>query len=102
MKTRDIEANVKVQDENGNTVSTINAKAQYKEPESIKEFCESSLWDAETKLRIVQYGLNTLEQSKLRSQNNFGPIVKKMVEAGICRTHREAFETLIRMKNANQ
>lgn len=101
MKIREIEANVKVVDETGSIVSTVNAKGKYQEPESWQEVLTMKLSESE-KLRVFNYGLNTLEQSKLRSENNFGPIVKKMVDAGIFSTHKEAFEHLIHLKNAKK
>jgi hypothetical protein len=98
MKTREIEANVKILDDAGNVVNTVNAKGSYQEPENVSEFMSMKLSDDE-KLRIICYGLNTIKQSELRSQNNFGPIVKKLVEAGFFKTHKEAFEHLIALKN---
>ena len=99
MKVKEIEANIKIQDELGNVVSVVTAKGTYSEPESVEEFLKMNL-DEDTKLRVIQYGLNTIRGGELRASNNYSPVVKKMVEMGIFKTHREAFEHLIALKNA--
>jgi hypothetical protein len=102
MKVREIEANVKIADDSGSIVSVINAKGKYSEPETWDEVLDSKSFSNDEKLRIFNYGLNTLEQSKLRSQNNLGPVCKKLVDAEIFTTHKEAFEHLIHLKNAKK
>ena len=99
MKIREIEANIKIQDEKGNTLSVINAKGKYQEPESVQEFLQMKMSEEE-KVRIISYGLNTIHQAELRSQNNLSTAAKKLVDCGIFSTVKEAFEHLIHLKNA--
>ena len=100
MKTKEIVANIKVEDELGKVISVIEAKGSYSEPESIEEFMSMNGISQEDKLRVIQYGLNTIKGGELRAQNNFGPVAKKLVEAKLFKSYKEAFEHLMALKNS--
>lgn len=98
MKIREIEVDVKIVHDDGSEQS-IKVKDQYQEPESLSDIPNLQMND-DDKLRAFCYGLYNIHSGKIRSANNFGSLARKLVEAKVFSSTKEALEFIIRNKKS--
>lgn|SRR5574343_572575 len=101
MKLKEIEATIKFTDEDGKFLGEIKAHDKYDEPETIEEFLGMKSYSREDKLRIILYGLNTINQTKLRQNQAMGKLAKQMFESKLFPSWDAAYKHLINLQNAN-